>query len=187
MKHLYFVRHGESQANMRGMWGDKPGSKHDLPLTEKGRSQAVTGAEELVGLGVSPDLIICSPLGRAQETAVIYAKKLGYPLDKIEVSELFVEIQVGELEGTSYAEFVKHHTYADLGQFKGAETIETMQQRARRALDYARSRPEATVLVVSHSAFGRAFIREAEGRPYTDEFAPGLNTSLPYATPLKLV
>lgn len=82
-------------------------------------------------------------------------------------------MQVGELEGTSFAEFVKQYSYADLDKFKGAESIEALQQRSTRALAYVQSLPDEIILIVSHSCFGRAFYRSVEGRPYTDEFLPG--------------
>ena len=62
-----------------------------------------------------------------------------------------------------------------------------LQKRAERALMYVKKRPETTILIVSHSCFGRAFIRVIEGRPYTDEFESGKNSPLPYATATKLI
>jgi probable phosphoglycerate mutase len=176
MKYLYYTRHGESSANTNDTWGDRPGSAFDLGLTELGQKQAKSGALNAKKTGLKPDLVICSPLLRTRETAAIIAETLGYPLENIEYNDLFMEVQVGELEGKSYSEFIKNYSYADFGSFKGAETIDVLQQRAAKALEYVTSRPEETVLIVSHGCFGRAFRRVIEGKPYTDEFLP---TSLP--------
>lgn len=172
MKYLYYTRHGESLINTNDVWADKPGSSADLPLTELGRSQAKAGAIAAQKAGIKPDIIICSPLARARETAAIIAETLGYPQEKIEYNNLFLEVKVGELETTPYSKFRAKYTYADLGKFKGAETIEVLQERAARALAYVKSRPEDIVLIVSHSCFGRAFRRVIQGQPYTDEFLP---------------
>jgi ribonuclease H / adenosylcobalamin/alpha-ribazole phosphatase len=179
MQYLYYTRHGESLINTNNVWADNPGSTNDLGLTEIGRNQAYTGANVAKATGLKPTRIICSPLARTRETAKIIAEVLGYPLEDIEYNDLFVEVQVGELEGTSFAEYVKHYTYADLGQFKGAESIKVLQQRSARALAYVQSLPDEIILIVSHSCFGRAFYRVVEGRPYTDEFLPG-TIPLPY-------
>ena len=186
MNYLYYTRHGESLINTRNVWADKPGSPDDLGLTKAGRDQVRLGAKRARAAGLKPTRIICSPLARTRETAKIIAAALGYPLEDIEYNELFIEVQVGELEGTSFAEYVTQYTYADLGRFKGAETIEVLQQRAARALTYAQSLPDKTILIVSHSCFGRAFRRVIESCPYTDEFLPG-TTPLSYGEITQLV
>lgn len=173
MKHLYFVRHGESIVNATNVFSTTVGSEHDLGLTKQGHAQARSGAKVAAEAGIKPDLIITSPLQRARETANIVAEVFGYPVDNIVVNDLVVEMQIGELEGTVWSEFWDSgNTYEDLGKFKDAETVEAMQQRAEKALAMLRERPEDTIVVVSHSAFGRALKRVIEGRPYTDEFLP---------------
>jgi len=186
MKRLYYTRHGESLINTNNVWADSPGTSDDLGLTAAGRSQARAGAEKAKATGLKPTRIICSPLARARETAQIIAGALEYPTDAIEYNDLFIEVQVGELEGTSFAEYVKQYSYADLGSFKGAESIEVLQQRAARALTYVKSLSDDSILIVSHSCFGRAFYREVESRPYTDEFLPG-TAPLPYGEIVQLL
>ncbi len=188
MINLYYTRHGQSFINTGDTWADLPGSDSDLGLTETGVAQAKEGANQAKTSFIKPDIIICSPLKRTRETAEIYANILNYPLDKIEYNDLFLEIQVGpELEGTSFSEFISKYTYADFDKFEGAETIEMLQERAKKALDYAKGKSEKTVLIVSHSCFGRAFARAVESRPFTDEFVAGKNSSLPFGMPIKLV
>ncbi len=185
MKRLFFTRHGESQTNLGNMWGNTIGAKNDLPLTDAGRQQALETAQNAKAAGLKPDRIVCSPLARARETAAIIARELGYPLEAIEYNDLFVEVQVGELEDTPFFDYWDHHTYADLGKFNGAETIEALQHRAAQALAYVHSLPEDDILIVSHSCFGRALKRVITDRPYTEEFTHG--EPLPYAEILQLI
>lgn len=186
MKYLYYTRHGESYINTDDPRADGHGDIQDLGLTETGRQHALAGAKAAKARGIQPDLIICSPLARTRETAAIIAVELGYPTEKIIYDDLFVEVRFGKLGGMTYKEFSQHYTYADLPRFKDAETIEMLQQRAANALKYVKSCPEDTILIVSHSCFGRAFRRVIEGRPYTDEFFPNTQ-SLPYGEIVQLL
>lgn len=186
MKHLYYARHGQSLANVRDTFGSKPGAANDLGLTALGKQQATIAAQSAAAQALKPDLMVCSPLVRAQETARILASALGYPEQNIETSDLFMELQFGILEGTAWdAYWESGKTYADLGQYAGAETIDRLQQRAAHAYAYLQSLPQDTILVVSHSAFGRALRRAIHGQPYTDEFTNG--TSLPFGEVIQLV
>lgn len=170
MKHLYYARHGESFINIRDIFATKLGTENDLGLTELGEQQALQEGKKAAADGLKIDLMVSSPLPRARETAEIIAREIGYPPKDIVISDLFIEIQYGELEGTSWSAWWKAgNTYADLGKFAGSETMETLQQRAQKAYEYLQSLPDENILVVSHSAFGRALRRVVNGQPYTDE------------------
>ncbi|MFZ1483962.1 MAG: histidine phosphatase family protein [Candidatus Saccharimonadales bacterium] len=186
MKHLYYVRHGESYINISDIFSSKVGTPNDKGLTETGQKQAENGAKYAKEAGLKPDILFCSPLKRAQETAILLAKELGYPEKDIVTSGLFVEMQYGELEGTPWMAFWESgKSYKNLGDYAGAETLEAMQQRAKKALEYLQSRPEETILVVSHAAFGRALKREIDGKPFSDEFEN--HTELPHGEVNKLL
>jgi probable phosphoglycerate mutase len=185
MKHLYFVRHGQSLVNVGGQFCTQVGTELDQGLTELGREQAVNDGKKAAAAGMQFDLILSSPLARARETARIIAKQVGYLVDSIEVLDLIKELDFGELEGTECELFYSNNTYADLGKFTGAETIEQLQQRAERALAHVSNLPQDNILLVSHSLFGRAIRRVVAGKPYTDEFTNG--TSLPHGEILQLV
>jgi broad specificity phosphatase PhoE len=90
---LYFVRHGESTANVLWEFSNN-GFKH--PLTERGIEQAQTVAQELFGLEV--EQIFSSPVIRAVQTAQILAESLHAPL---EFTEALREWSVGIYEGTT--------------------------------------------------------------------------------------
>lgn len=65
---LYFIRHGI--AAERGTYDHDD----DRPLTDKGRSRTKTIANQLVKVGCRTDLILSSPLVRAQQTTRILLK-----------------------------------------------------------------------------------------------------------------
>lgn len=144
MKKLYFCRHGLSVLNAAGLWS---GSR-DTPLNDKGRAQAARTAQQAHGLNIN--LIICSPLSRARETASIIARAIGYPADKIEADDLLIERHFGELEGTPWS------TNVDMEQVPGAESEASLMSRAEQIATYVRTRPEDNILIVSHGSFGRA-------------------------------
>jgi diamine N-acetyltransferase len=88
---LYFVRHGESEANVLKEFSISP-FKHGL--TEKGKEQVIALAQKLRSCDVSE--IYASPILRAVQTAEILACELGVP---IRVVDALSEFSVGVLEG----------------------------------------------------------------------------------------
>jgi 2,3-bisphosphoglycerate-dependent phosphoglycerate mutase len=90
---LYFVRHGESVANILHEFSNS-GVKH--PLTEKGVQQAHALADSLSGLRV--EQIYSSPVLRAVQTSQILAESLQAPL---QITEALREWSVGIYEGTT--------------------------------------------------------------------------------------
>jgi broad specificity phosphatase PhoE len=93
---LYFVRHGESEANLRHEFSNR-GHKHGL--TTNGKAQAATLAYQLRGAGVTH--LFSSPLLRALETTAILARQCGVTP---EVTEALREYDCGILEGKSDAD-----------------------------------------------------------------------------------
>lgn len=144
MKRLYFVRHGLSEMNVQGLFA----GSIDTPLTDEGRRQASIAGKLAQDLQI--DLIVSSPLSRAHETALIIAKEIGYPPEKIHVNSLFTERNFGELEGKAWQPDLNLDGVADI------EALDTVLNRAEQAVAFLESRPEQTILVVSHGAFGRA-------------------------------
>lgn len=68
---LFFLRHGIAE-DAHGTVSEK-----DRALTDEGREQLALIAQALQKLGVKPDLILTSPLVRAQQTAEIVAPVVG--------------------------------------------------------------------------------------------------------------
>jgi len=90
---LYFVRHGESTANLKHEFSNT-GRKH--PLTRDGFAQARAVANSLCCLKV--EKVYSSPVLRAVQTAKILSERVQAPL---EITPALQEWDVGVYEGTS--------------------------------------------------------------------------------------
>jgi isoleucyl-tRNA synthetase len=98
----YFVmRHGEARSNVE----DFVNSTNEMEnhLTQKGREEAQKTAQALRKYKI--DLIVASPLTRAQETAAIVAKELGLPPSAIMTDTRLSETHFGEKNGAKMAEW----------------------------------------------------------------------------------
>ena len=120
----------------------------ETPLAPEGAEQAKLAGQYAKDLDI--DCIVSSPMKRAIDTAVIIADEIGYPADKIIVSDLFMERAFGSLEGQAY------RPHMDLENVEGVETADLIVERATAGVEYLESLPATTILVVSHGAIGRA-------------------------------
>lgn len=131
---FYLIRHGETDYNK----GQLAQGNIEVPLNEAGRQQASAAAAELRRMGLSFDLVLSSPLGRAAETGEIVS---GIPQSDprfILIPELH-EMAFGELEGKPY---LQNPTMLTFNQHpeqyipaKGGETVPEVFARTRRALE----------------------------------------------------
>ena len=87
---LYVARHGETEWNRL----NKVCGRTDSPLTDKGLQQAQLLAERLDSCSI--DVIIASPLSRAQETARAVAERKHLP---VLTDERLIEQDYGVYEG----------------------------------------------------------------------------------------
>ena len=157
MTRFFLVRHGETEWNReRRIQGVS-----DIPLNDTGRAQAAALGDILVGHNF--DLIVSSPLSRADETARIIAQRLGMPAP-ITVPDL-IERNYGEGEGSSGADLDRR--YPPGTDIPGREDREVVTQRAVRVLhDMAIRHPHADIVAVAHGAVIRSVV---------DYAAPGLH------------
>jgi broad specificity phosphatase PhoE len=95
---IFIVRHGETEWSAAG----KHTGVTDLPLTENGRKQAAIAAEKLAGEHF--DLVLCSPLMRARQTA-----EIGGFGETAELCDDLVEWNYGEYEGLTTPEIWERH------------------------------------------------------------------------------
>ncbi|HUB93473.1 MAG TPA: histidine phosphatase family protein [Verrucomicrobiae bacterium] len=182
MKRLFYVRHGETEMNAAQLLS----GLIETPLTENGRTQATQLGKEIRANLPGIDLILCSPLERAYETAKLIAEEINYPASKIQKNTLFVERTYGVLEGTSNTHFMKPGNYHELDAVEGSETIEKLQERAVKAFSYICQLDDYdNILVVAHNAFGRALKRAIKNQPHTHEYKAF--EQIPNATVLELV
>lgn len=91
---LLLVRHGQSEWNAAGRWQGQA----DPPLSDLGREQAYRAAQR-VG---SVDLIACSDLERAADTAMVISEMLG--IGPVVVDDRLRERDAGAYSGLTRAE-----------------------------------------------------------------------------------
>lgn len=192
---FYFVRHGESQANLTREFSSDGHAKH--PLTATGRAQAQTLAEKLRDETFAE--IYASPLLRARQTAEILNAPHGL---EIQITPALSEHHAGILEGRAdqaawdeyRALFETWLIQRDLdARIKGGESFNELRARfipfinalARRHQDTA-----ANILLVAHGgiylmmlpliltnigfAFARAHILSNTALVLTEQRAEGL-------------
>jgi broad specificity phosphatase PhoE len=148
---VFFVRHGESVANINDTVA---GSRDDCPLTERGAKDAYDAAYNLSELlssrGIAIDRLISSPLQRAKMTADIISTT-AFNNMPVEIDERFIERDVGAATG------MKHGTWYHLEDdpTAGVETRTDLVSRAGGAIDSLRQQDQ-NIVVVSHNGFYRA-------------------------------
>ncbi|MEO6536145.1 MAG: histidine phosphatase family protein [Candidatus Paceibacterota bacterium] len=155
MKTVYFVRHGQSEAN-----ADL--KKQQIPetlLTKKGEQQAEIVAEHLAKLPL--DALVASTYVRAIATAKFIHEKTNLP---VQYSDLFVEWRrpsVQMLRGRFHplwiwAQFnILLNRHRSSYRYSDEETIDELFARARAALLYVEHMPGEQIVVVTHGAFMR--------------------------------
>lgn len=148
MKTVYFVRHGETTANVDRVLA---GSRTDTPLTTKGIEQAKITAEAL--RPINYDLLISSPLIRAHDTAKIIADIHAYN-GPIVVSDLLLERDFGDATSKPYEEF---GDAVEKGTVTGIEPLDDFASRAEAAIKWLNEQDADVMVVVSHGGFGQMF------------------------------
>jgi broad specificity phosphatase PhoE len=146
---LYFIRHGESDSNVKKYFA---GQMNAL-LTEVGIEQAENEAKRLAGLNETFDIIISSELSRAYNTAIPIALATGYPVESIVMTDLLNERGGGAFEGKPLQEFF---ALSENEQIEGgAESFKHLGKRATELLELVdQNYPNKKVLLVSHATFG---------------------------------
>lgn len=141
---ILMVRHGETDWNVQ----KKGKGKADIPLNENGIEQAKIVSQKLKEEKI--DIIICSPLKRAKQTAEIINKEIHCP---ILYEEGISERDFGEFEGKQPTQFdcEAFWSYKKNMNYERAENIRNFFQRVYQTLDdVIRQYPEKNVLIVSH-------------------------------------
>lgn len=153
---IYFIRHGESEANVRHVFA---GQKDDSILTKKGEEQALATAIEIKKEELKIDKIISSPLKRALKTAEIIAQELGFNTSDIIIDNHIIEYDMGSLTGTK-AEKISSILLTT------AENAEDPQLFCDRVCSYVKelSQLPENILLVSHAGVGRILETIKEGK-----------------------
>jgi broad specificity phosphatase PhoE len=173
---LYFVRHGESVANLSDRNGDKRPDDADR-LSELGWEQARSLGRRLEGEGL--ELIMASPMTRAQETAQGIAEVLDLP---IETDEDLFEVRQSD------AFYAASPDYGDTGTLSwmptaepdfaepGAESFNDVVARVRRVQErLGEVAAEKRIVAVSHHNFLHFFLGVVMfGERFEPALVPGL-------------
>ena len=149
--HLYFVRHGESEANTRHVISNRASP---FGLTERGQEQAKILAGNLADIPLTS--IYSSPIPRARETADILSRSLGMAY---QVTEALREYDCGVLEERSddeawqlhrryYEDWTLRHDF--LNKPEGGESFVEIQNRFLPFIEFLKKSNESHVLLVGH-------------------------------------
>jgi broad specificity phosphatase PhoE len=148
MRNLYFMRHGQSEANAAHRY-----AAPETPLSELGRQQAALAGQQLKEMDI--DLIICSDLRRAVETAEVVAKEIGYDSSKIIIDSRLREVGRGDLVGGQAGSLNDYRQAAELpGNPHHVETEQHLEKRMAGLLAEVQVRQEDNILLVGHQDSG---------------------------------
>jgi broad specificity phosphatase PhoE len=164
--HICLTRHGETDWNKSGIlqgW-------LDVSINALGRQQAQEMANAFFGAGF--DVVWCSPLARARETADLIASTLQLPQPSLH--EGLKERHFGAIQGIPKSELAElNPTLLEqilrrnpAAQFVGGESIDEFADRVLRALTDIGSRHQGDrVLVVTHGWVLDVLTRHVNGFP----------------------
>lgn len=150
-KNNYFVmRHAEAERNLTDTVSSVP--QEDNHLTEKGRIEARTAAQEIKSQNI--DLIYCSDFVRSVETAKIIAAGLGLAEDKLVIAAEIGELNTGDYHGRSWEEYRAYFASVS-DRFEkapaGGETLLDVRDRAMKFLYGLEEKHQGqNILIVSH-------------------------------------
>ena len=144
----------------------------DVPLTEVGQQQALRLAESALDKGI--DVILCSPMLRARQTAQAVSDAIGVP---IQIDERLIEMDFGTFEGTSrFGEEFQWIRAQMSTRFPGGESGFDVAYRVYSLLYEIKEKyADKTVLLVCHNCVSRAvrsFFMNLSTEEYGNYHAP---------------
>ncbi len=163
---IYITRHGQTEWNVL----KKLQGRADIELNDKGREQARITKQVLDNIEF--DLIICSPLKRAKETAEIINKDRNIP---IIYDDRIAERKFGEFEGLykSDFDFDGFWSYKRNYKYKEAENIEEFFNRIYSFIDSIKKEyKDKRILIVAHGGVSIPFDCYFNGIPDMDCLLP---------------
>ncbi len=141
---ILLTRHGQTEWNVLG----KVQGRADIELNEKGIKQAEETRKVLENINM--DLIICSPLKRAAQTAKIINKNRNIPIIH---DDDIIERDFGEFEGINKKDFdfEGYWSYNQNNKYERAENIRKFFERVYKFLDKIKVEyKNKKILVVAH-------------------------------------
>ncbi len=195
MRHLVFIRHGESQLNALSRQRRTYCGQVETPLNEVGREQARTAGRKLAALSyVTPKFAISSPLTRAVDTLALVLNELQKPVEIHPPARGLMERSHGQFEGLAeddvfrdfphyrddpaYCHFMNHFEQCA----PGGETLSFVSDRVWAAVHTAAEATTGDLVIVSHFNPIRCFVGRALDLPTADI----LKLHIPNADPIVL-
>ncbi|MFC8301575.1 bifunctional RNase H/acid phosphatase [Micromonospora orduensis] len=160
---LILVRHGETEYTEQRRYS----GRGDVPLSERGRAQAVATGARVAALAPSVAAVLSSPLSRCTATAAAIAGALGDV--PVRTEDDLIECDFGEWEGRTFAE-VRERWSGEMDAWlasprvapPGGESFTHVAERAHRVISgLVTSYPGETVVVVSHVSPIKLVLRDA--------------------------
>ena len=157
MTRIILIRHGQSEANLKGVFGGNT----DFELSGLGIKQAELAAKYLKETE-NIEKVYCSDLKRAYKTGCVVAEEFGIEITK---DKRLREINGGEWEGEPFDSLGQRSDYkiwlSDIGNVKcpGGEAVKDLQIRFKEALcEIAEENKGKTVAVATHATPIRAMM-----------------------------
>jgi isoleucyl-tRNA synthetase len=153
---LFLVRHGEAESNLKNILSSKDDVNNHL--TNRGQILIEKAAEKFIKENI--DIIFCSPLLRAKETANIIAEKIR---TKVIIDERLKEVQAGELDGSHYNKLFE--IYSDTNGLnpgrtdeKGIEGEDDIRDRVESLIEELNDKYQGrNIIIISHGDVLRVF------------------------------
>jgi len=158
IKRVYFIRHGQSEANEKNVLGGK-----SVQLSDQGHHQAVAVAERCQSIDI--DTLYVSDFIRAEQTATAISEAIKIPLIKNPIFGEFLE--ASEFEGLAedddrvlaYRKERDFHVAANPDWRHGdGETVSEFMERLHQARHVLESAVGENIAVVSHAFFIQSFV-----------------------------
>ncbi|MDF1497068.1 MAG: histidine phosphatase family protein [Patescibacteria group bacterium] len=159
---VYLIRHGAVENPKEINYGTLPG----WHLSEEGISQISELGTKIKDEGISPYIIVASPLERAQETATILSQALNV---EIKTDDRLLEWKMGEWMGKPLKDFYeKSGYYSEEMKTDGMEPLEDLADRVISAIADAIKLCKGDIIICSHREPMAAALVKLQNPPWPE-------------------
>lgn len=155
-KHIYFIRHGESESNVDDIYRDAAAS-----LTERGQMQATLAAQQMAHIELSE--LFASDFSRAIDTADAVAKATGLSTKQHKMFGEWREPTIlfgkhkKDPEARKVMTQIRTASSADY-QYSDEERFDELTTRVREAITFLEEHDAQNICVVTHGGFLRVLL-----------------------------
>lgn len=163
---IYYVRHGQTDLNLAKKM---QGGGTEKELNETGVSQAYNTKKELEN--VKYNLVICSPMKRAKQTAEIINEGRDIP---IITDERIRERKLGDYEGRDVTEEMENNIwdYKLNYNIPNGENLHDFENRINEFFDDIKEKyHDKTILIVAHGGIAKVIKSHLYGMPESQNLA----------------